>query len=265
MYLSIALAIPAVVMAGYVFEKEQAQRFSRDWQKDLKRFGLPHAHMTDCATGNGHYQKLSMAQRIDSEKALIEHTRHRSLFGVATAVDYERYKAVFPKTGRFEFDAYTYCLSLCVTSVCVWAKQYGYDGQFAFIFESGHAAQTEANRVMNALREAHIGPSYSSHSFVRKEDAPPLQAADMLAWQYAHYLKRRTAGHPDKRQDFVALLRPKDRLEEYDKGNVDGLRQFTDKLKKAVDEVMGESFPVMDREQIMALAKERIRAKIRDL
>ena len=31
---------PAIAIAGYVFEKSQVQRFSRDWNKELKKFGV---------------------------------------------------------------------------------------------------------------------------------------------------------------------------------------------------------------------------------
>lgn len=92
-----------------------------------------------------------------------------------------------------------------------------------------------------------------------------INTADMLAWQYAHYLKRRSAGHEKKRKDFLALLRPKDRLAEYGSDTVEGLRTFTDNLKAAIDETRAEEFPPMaNRDEIMAYAKARIRMKMRE-
>ncbi|TIT18717.1 MAG: DUF3800 domain-containing protein [Mesorhizobium sp.] len=240
---------PALAMAGYVFEKEQAQRFSRDWNKDLKRFGLPFAHMTDCATGNGHYEGLSLEDRIKSEKALIAHTRHRSSFGVAVAVDYIRYKELFGR-GRYDHDAYTFCLMGCVIAVHYWAQAAGYRGRFAYVFEAGHAAQSEANVVMKGIRGSRFGDSYFSHTFVDKEDAPPLQAADMLAWQYAHHLKRRGEGFEEKRKDFVALMRPGDQLQEVAEGAVDQWRVLMNELDQDILKKLREDNPDISENDI---------------
>ena len=46
-------------LAGYIFEANQAARFSRDWQKSLQKIGIPFAHMTDCANGNGVYARMA--------------------------------------------------------------------------------------------------------------------------------------------------------------------------------------------------------------
>ncbi|RWF54577.1 MAG: DUF3800 domain-containing protein [Mesorhizobium sp.] len=162
---------PVIAMAGYVFSEEQAQRFSRDWAKDLARFALPFAHMTDCATGNGAYAKLTMQERIESEKALIAHIRHRSLFGVAVAADYTRYKELFG--GPYDEDAYTFCLALCVTGINQWAQASGYKGRFAYVLEAGHAAQSRANSFMLSIRSSRHGSAYFSHTFLDKKDAPP--------------------------------------------------------------------------------------------
>lgn len=53
-----------MTVAGYWFASEQAERFSRDWRKDLKRLGLSHAHMTDCALGFGEYPLRQGAAKL---------------------------------------------------------------------------------------------------------------------------------------------------------------------------------------------------------
>lgn len=224
---------PALAVAAYVFEEIQAPRFSKDWQRDLKRFGLPFAHMTDCATGNGHYASLSLQERIDSEKALIAHIRHRSLWGVAVGVDYAHYRELFSK-GRYEHDAYTFCLSMCVYAVYLWAQSTGYRGKFKYFFEAGHAAQGEANQLISLMGGSKPGESYLGHSFVDKREAIPLQAADMLAWQWAHYLRRRSQGHLKRRKDLDALLRPDDLLREVTPAGLKQWRVLMDEENRAI-------------------------------
>jgi hypothetical protein len=246
---------PALAMAGYVFEKAQAQRFSRGWEEDLKRFGLPFGHMTDCATGNGHYATMSKDDRLSSEKALIAHIRHRSMFGIATAVDYVRYKELFGR-GRYDHDAYTFCLTFCVTAIHKWAEASGYRGRFAYIFEAGHAAQSEANSVLNSIRASKYGSSYFSHTFLDKKDAPPLQAADMLAWQYAHYLKRRREGHENKRKDFIALMRPRDQLLEATRDAVERWRGLMNDLNQEILEKLPGEIPDITENELAWAAKQ---------
>ncbi|MDR9781844.1 DUF3800 domain-containing protein [Rhizobium redzepovicii] len=228
---------PTLALAAYVFKEKQAGRFSKEWQRDLQIFGLPFAHMTDCATGNGHYASLTLQQRIDSEKALIAHIRHRSLFGVSIGVDYAQYRDLFGK-GRYEHDAYTFCIVMCLLAIDDWARRTGYSGKFHYYFESGHAAQSEANDVMKTVVGTEHGASYSGHSFLDKAEAIPLQAADMLAWQWAHYLRRRgEKGVLARRKDFDALMRPNDQLAEV---TSEGLKRWRKLMDEQNEEILLE-------------------------
>jgi hypothetical protein len=65
-----------------------------------------------------------------------------------------------------------------------------FDDEIAYIFESGHDRQSEAHRFMaltESSPELKTAYRHRSHAFVPKKDAPPLQAADILAWEYAKY------------------------------------------------------------------------------
>lgn len=246
---------PAASMAAYVFDKEQASRFSRDWEKVLQRFKIPFAHMTDCATGNATYANLSMEERIDSVKALIGLTRLRSRFGIAVSIDQVRYNQLFGK-GRYDHDIYSVCLSFCVKAVHEWARETGCRGRFVYVFEAGHNYQEEASRIMNAIGEGSIGNSYASHTFARKQDALPLQAADMLAWQYSHFLKRRSEGFPNRRKDFEALLRPRDRLIELDRSAVNKWRTLMSDLDQEILAQLPDHIPNITPEEIIWAASQ---------
>jgi hypothetical protein len=204
---------PMMTMAGYLFKKEQARLFSRDWAKCLKRLGLPAAHMTDCATGNGDYASMSMEQRILSEKLLIENIKHRSVFGFSVAVEPQLYDEII---GPFAaaMPAYSYILMLAVAALRHWTETTGYEGRIAYFFESGHRHAREANQYMNMIGE--YGPEvvdfmhYYTHAFLDKRNALPLQAADMLAWLHRNHLMRVREGRTKPRADFLALVRPRD-------------------------------------------------------
>jgi hypothetical protein len=105
-------------------------------------------------------------------------------------------------------DAYCKCLVLSFNAVTEWADESAWPGKVSYVFESGHASQTRANRMMQglfnipALKETH---RYLGHSFVDKRLMPGLQAADILAWQWAMDFKRRQE-RKTRRLDLDGLL-----------------------------------------------------------
>lgn len=212
-------------LAGYVFDAKQAARFSRDWSKCLHSIGIPFAHMTDCATGNGVYRGLSLEQRIDSEKLLIQHIKRRTKVGIAVLIDpnvYSEFRAADPRLPS----AYSFCMMAFVSAVTKWSEKAGLGGKFSFFFEAGHRYQAEANAFMADIPKSK-GPSresYLSHTFFDKLEAPPLQAADMLAWQACHFFERKAKGHAVARKDFAALVRPHDYFNFYQRDDLEKMR-----------------------------------------
>lgn len=238
---------PMMTVAGYIFRDEQARRFTRDWSKDLKRLGLPFAHMTDCATGNGAYSEMSLDDRVKSERLLIEHIKRRTIVGFGVSLDPNYYLKTVQ--GAFQPPSpYSFCLLGAVSMVRGWIERTGFDGKIAYFFEAGHRHQTEANRLMNGIPAG--GPvrmakyCYLSHTFIDKTEAPPLQAADMLAWQHCHYHVRRLKGHDRIRADFEALIRPQDMARDYTRASIDLFRQGLGEAH--------EIFPGMTEEEIEA-------------
>lgn len=231
-----------MTMAGYLFKKEQAQRFSRDWAKCLKRLGLPAAHMTDCATGNGDYANMSMEQRILSEKLLIESIKHRSLLGFSVAVDPQLYHDVM---GPFadSMSPYSMLLMTAVIAVRNWAVSTAYNGRIAYFFESGHRNANEANQYMSMISE--YGPEvvgfmyYYAHAFLDKRNALPLQAADMLAWFHRNHLMKVREGRTKPRADFLALVRPRDMAGEINRDQLLAARAHMERGGPGYDSMRG--------------------------
>jgi hypothetical protein len=63
---------PALSVAGYIFERDSAAKFSGEWKTLLQEYGLPFFRMTDCAHGTGPFSGLTEQQRIDVETRGIE-------------------------------------------------------------------------------------------------------------------------------------------------------------------------------------------------
>lgn len=223
------------VLSGYVFEKEQAEIFSDDWKSYLKTLELAYAHQVDCVHRSNQYAKLSKEQCDLSARTLIEQIKRRTIGSVSVGINLKEYNAIIkPKvsSGR-RMSAYTFLLMVAVTKATQLISEY--DSKVSFLFEAGHPNQSEADRYMAAAMKYPLSETYpiSSYGFYRKDEAIPLQAADMLAWQYRKYLADIAQGKraPDNpRADFRALARLSDIQVFIDREYVQIAREYLDRL-----------------------------------
>ncbi len=198
-------------VAGYAMEAPQARLFEREWRELLGRYQLPYFHMSECAHGTVAFKHLSMAERIEVETRAIGIIKRRVRRAFAVTIDETEYMRLFDDPVSLEAlgEPYTWCLRMCLTEVGKWCQRYPDVEKVSYIFESGHASQTQANRILtetNAVPITRENRRYLSHSFVGKKDACGLQAADLLAWQWAKNFKR-IAERKSSRLDFVSLVR----------------------------------------------------------
>ncbi len=221
---------PLMTVAAYAFTKTGARQFSEAWARKLKNYSLSYAHMTDCATGNGEYSKMSLQDRIDSEKDLIMLIKKHSVAGAAVSIDTAYYEKAM-SGGVHVYGAYTFILLQVVDRISRVIASRDSKASVSYFFESGHESANEAHRFMNSIKTygGKVGDNYAAHVFVDKRKFLPLQAADMMAWQYRHFLVRAAAGHPP-RKDYIALIQESDYYADIDNSRVDWMAGM---IKKA--------------------------------
>jgi hypothetical protein len=81
-----------------------------------------------------------------------------------------------------------------MASVVGWCDRYHYTGKVSYFFEQGHRHQALTNGIVEQLRVSLVGKNglrYHSHSFANRRDVRPLQAADLLAYEWTKELIRR--------------------------------------------------------------------------
>jgi Protein of unknown function (DUF3800) len=184
---------PMLCVAGYILEKTAAARMDADWLAVLNKFNLPYFRMSSCAHRTGPFKMLSEEDCIEVEKQMIAIIKASASFGVAVTVDTRAFARVMPERNFKEIGSpYSLCAHTCLTAVKSWATEKNFNGSISYMFEAGHKSQSEANGIMNRLfknPQMRVAHRYSGHSFVDKALARPLQAADLLAWQW--FLDRR--------------------------------------------------------------------------
>lgn len=199
---------PYLALGGYIFTADKARDMVAPWRAMLQEFGIEYFRMSECAHGNKQFKDIPLPRRIACEMRAIELTRSYSECGFGVVISRRDYEEVVPVEYRGIIGSpYTFSLRLCLTNARYWAEQKsGYEGRFAYFFESGCADQSEANRVMcESYQTKPERFRFESHTFADKRTVLPLQAADLLAWQWYTHAKRDPAKAP--RKDMVALNR----------------------------------------------------------
>lgn len=226
---------PVLCVAGYAFWKRDARLLSKEWEKVLNMYNLPYFHMVDCAHGNKLFSNLSLQQRIDVSKSLIEIVKNRAAIGFAVSVDTSAYNELMPEWAPAK-SAYAFCARCVIDEMGKWFYKTNFHSKSAYFFEAGHESRAEAeqlivgvlNNPFNTMKDVHYG--YVAHSFIQKEEAPAVQAADILAWQWATDIKHKNNAKP-RRKDFANLLAKPVRGCHFDRNRIIGYLEILKGLK----------------------------------
>lgn len=202
---------PILCVAGYIFRKSEAIKLGHEWRKVLRWKKLPYFHMVECAHGNGPFANLTKDERIAVGIKLIEAIKRHAVQGIAITVDPVEY-ATFPgrlrtKPGLYD-NAYAFCAQVIMTGVSVFLERNPRIGKMAYFFEAGHQSRPQADEIMRTMfAQPAIKQQfrYAGHAFVEKAQAPQLQAADLLAWQWYTDRRHQREGRP-RRKDCASLL-----------------------------------------------------------
>lgn len=214
---------PFLVVAGYLFESQNLVEMDREWRKVLEKYQLPYFHMCDCAHGNDIYKQLSMSKRIATQTEAMELVKKYATLGIAVSVEEPHYRPL--NNSPLMQTAYSFACLQCLIGVQEWADENNYQGEIAYFFEAGHKHQTESNRFMELVfKEPPLCKMfrYARHSFVPKSKGAPIQAADILAWQWYTQTKKVIANLP-VRADLKSLFEKPIHTAHFDKGKLSQL------------------------------------------
>lgn len=196
-------------VAGFVFTKAGVRGITREWGNMLRRYKLPYFRMSDCAHGNGVFKNVGVDTRDKIARHAIKMAAHYSAFGVAATLMEHEFNAKVPEGPHIgNARAYEFGVWNCLMGVRQYMKDAGFKGRVAYFFEAGHKNQSAANHLMNQLFDSPTLKDdyrYNGHSFIPKEAGAPIQAADLLAWQFYQDRRREMKGEA-RRKDTEALL-----------------------------------------------------------
>jgi Protein of unknown function (DUF3800) len=201
---------PAIlVVGGYLMRADEAERMEANWQRILAKHGVTYFHMTDVNAASGDFKHLEMT----GCDALA-----REIIGSILSHDVEGFSAIINLRKAFSMqggasDLYASGLDACVTALTSNLSQKDPDAKIMFYFEDGHASQGIADKYLKKLPwhpQGAVVKHFLDHKFCGKKEKCLLQAADVLVWQTARFIKdkyKRTYKNATKvpRLDYLAL------------------------------------------------------------
>jgi hypothetical protein len=144
--------------------------------------------MFDCHHGEGEFVGYSQAERDalihDLRNIIISHRVH----GYCCSGSRSDWDAlVSGDKRRFLGDAERFCVTQCFVWVRGWAERNG-ETKIACVFDNRPHRSELNKRVFEFFQHYHEvtkeGPIHNSIPFLSSSDVLPLQAADLVAWEY---------------------------------------------------------------------------------
>lgn len=180
-------------VAGYLFEPDWAKEFSDLWIA-LHEPLLP-SHMTDLATGGGIYKGIPDKHRNGLVEASVGIINRQILSAVVVSCDVREVKQYAPSWIRSFNNAYSVCCHVAMTNVGRWLRdQAKRPDKVTYVFETGNTFEAEAHDLIHMIgRHDPDLYRYYGHAFQPKADFPPLQAADLYAWEWTKFMDETVA------------------------------------------------------------------------
>lgn len=199
---------PTLFVSGLVASVEKWLRFEDEWNCLLVRYNItPPFHMKEFAPGTKQYRSwlgdLARRQRFLTEAIGLIKRRTQKSFSSGVLLN-ELRKAretyVTPENWRYPF---VLCGTMVIVRVAEWMYRQGIHAKdIAFVFEDG---DKHKGRLLDALDKKEFKATIA---FRPKTDCPPLQAADLIAWEHNRLVTNATVrGVRKLRGSLRALVR----------------------------------------------------------
>ena len=164
----------AVVVAGFVASEDDWLLFEREWQEILDREGMEIFHMTDFEKS-----KIWPQHKKDALLSkLINTIKIRTVKSISQGVFMKDYKQINEQRAFEETIGTPYALAgrTVTKSLADWKRSFAPEDKLLVFFEDGTKHKGD---FIDAMERDQL----PCPAFIKKCEATPLQAADLLAWE----------------------------------------------------------------------------------
>lgn len=185
-----------VLIAGLLTQGDIWKGFEAAWLAQLKVFEVPYFHGAECEDGRGIFAALDRPLRNLLSEGLAKVIANHRPIPVMSSIfraDWDRFKN--GPIGQRYGDPYNLCFENCVRQAVTWCHLHSPNETVALIFERQTNFSVTADKLFQAYKSNVIwGRQLTSLTFADPLDYPPLQAADLLAYEQTKALQAARKG-----------------------------------------------------------------------
>lgn len=203
--------ISYVSMGGGIATLKSWERCETEWAEVLRQFDVRQLHMRDFAHSRDEFSDWTEERRREFLSRLMLIIDRDVMNYVAAAV---RPAAIndLPKQERTSLgDVYWGCLAYCVRSVATFAEGFPSEEKVEIVFSEQPEFGGRALEVYyNCKAILSNGHRLGAAAFASPSDVPALQVADLIAYEFRHYLANQITRGPDNYRWPLRQLLKKD-------------------------------------------------------
>ncbi len=223
-----------VAVAGYLSSPKIWRDWTKDWNRHKRnvpaeRMPIKVFHATDCANFRGEFEGWTKEERDAYVAQLLPVMPAHELAGIVVGVNLRDFTAAlkpYPELLEMFGTPYGACFQWAVSIIVEIASNHGNGQRMAFVHEVNDY-KGEALKAFDYIQK-YLNPRGipMTMGFGSKADYPPLQAADVLAYEGGKFLKNPTG---KLRRAWTALDSDKTRIiaRRYAKDNMSELIRLT--------------------------------------
>jgi hypothetical protein len=191
-----------ITAACYVSSEKQWAAFQRDLKLLAEREGFHVFHMTDLASGWGEFRGWPNSKRKRVYKGVAALIRRHVQHGFALAFQKSEYDACIPEYIKADLgnQYYPVAIDFLLGAFVQWRQKCAKNARVRYIFDQntkGKNIRTEIQKIEANVRKIpgeiqRLGMSHDGFTERSKRIFSQLQAADLLAWQWSHFMMSET-------------------------------------------------------------------------
>lgn len=211
-----------VLMAGFWANTYQWDFLSQEWNKKLQspspgKLPLSRFHMAECQAGDGEFGGWGRLATDFLVRELQDIIIKSGIYGIALMLNQAHWDALVTGELRNQLgDGEDTCIKGCFAKVLIDARHFSTESEIEFIFDDRPRKLNVSNRAREIFsglsKAAKVKPIPVSINFASSRRLPPLQAADVMAWEfYQHasdFWSGRTSATKPLRSQLNRLVKP---------------------------------------------------------
>jgi hypothetical protein len=176
----------AVVLAGYIGSPAEWEALGADWLPFLTRLGIPYYRASECAHASGQFKRWERDACMAVHREAVEIITRRSITPLGISVD----AAAFQQAPVLPREAFEHAFGSVLYYLARYMAAEAPDDKVAMVIEGFGKGEGRIIELFHELLDAEPNKNLRQHFdgppiFRPKVGYPPLQAADVLAYEFA--------------------------------------------------------------------------------